>query len=935
MLAGEFTDLGALGIAGVEHSSVAWGDYDSDGDLDVLLTGSEGGVNPISKVYRNNGNNTFSDLSAGLTGVYFGAVAWGDVDNDSDLDILLTGFDGADRISRIYRNNGNSTFTDIHAALTGVYFSAVAWGDTDNDGDLDVLLTGHDGTNTPVAKVYRNNGNSTFTDLNIELPGVQVGAVAWGDADNDGDLDILLTGSSLGGRVARIYRNEGNGSFTDMNAGLTGVSRGAVAWGDADNDGDLDVLLSGDNGSAAITKIYRNNGNSSFTDVGAALTGVSYSSVAWGDTDNDGDLDILLSGNAVPNTPTTKVYRNDGGYAFTELTANLTGAKNSAAVWGDVDLDGDLDVLLTGQNALGARIAKVYRNNAASANTVPTAPTALTATAAPSGTSLTLSWTAATDNQTAAPGLSYNLRVGTTPGGSDVFSTMASIANGKRRIPDAGPIQGTNYSLTGLTPGETYYWSVQAIDPSRSGGAFAAEKSTSTVANTAPTIGGAVANQPVNDNATLAPFTAMTITDPDNQNMLAKVTILNGVVRGDFTSATTTGWTRAVVGNNIIYSRYYHPAPNIGATVQAAIRAFVFKPRANAIKPNTTERTDFTVFINDGLANTTDSNTRVVVTSVNDAPTFGNANTIVTVNDNATVNPFSTLTVSDPDTQEMLARITILNGAFRGDFTNAVSNGWTRSTLGNNISYVRHFSPGSNIGATVQAAYRALIFQPRNNAIQPGTTELTNFLVSTSDGVANPASSQGTYVVTTSINNSPAISGTVANQTMNDNATKAVFSGVTVSDPDAQDMLVRITIDNGVNRGDFTATSTAGWFRSVAGSDLHYARYFSRTTNIGAVVQAAVRALVFKPRNNVPIGTQETTSFQVFVNDGIQNVTNSTTSVITTGVALRQDTAIPFAPVFLDSDVATVVLPGIVKPRSATLGRLWKKGWSQGTSQES
>ena len=84
--------------------------------------------------------------------------------------------------------------------------------------------------------------------------------MAWGDYDNDGDLDILLTGDhGSGGRVAKVYRNDGGGTFTDIGAGLTGVYDSSVAWGDYDNDGDLDILLTGYSGSGKVAKVYRND----------------------------------------------------------------------------------------------------------------------------------------------------------------------------------------------------------------------------------------------------------------------------------------------------------------------------------------------------------------------------------------------------------------------------------------------------------------------------------------------------------------------------------------------------------------------------------------------------------------------------------------------------------------------------------------------------
>ena len=110
---------------------------------------------------------SFSWNSVGLSGGWIGSIAWGDFDNDDDLDILVTGFITSTQtsFSKIYRNNGNSTFTDINAGLIGSYLGSANWVDYDNDGDLDISLTGY-AVSTRIFKIYRNNGNSTFTDIN-------------------------------------------------------------------------------------------------------------------------------------------------------------------------------------------------------------------------------------------------------------------------------------------------------------------------------------------------------------------------------------------------------------------------------------------------------------------------------------------------------------------------------------------------------------------------------------------------------------------------------------------------------------------------------------------------------------------------------------------------------------------------------------------------
>jgi hypothetical protein len=356
-----FTDIGA-GLIGVSNGSAAWGDYDNDGDLDILLTGYGAGSR-VSKVYRNDGAGAFTDIDAGLTGVMHSSAAWGDYDNDGDLDILLTGDTGSARVSKVYRNDGDGAFTDIGAGLTGVGYSSVAWGDYDNDGDLDILLTGNSAGGR-VSKVYRNDGPSGFTDVAADLSAVGESSVAWGDRDNDGDLDILLTGHTGSSPVSIVYDNYGATSFSNIEAGLTQVDHGSVAWGDYDNDGDLDILLTGRSGHPCfigVSRVYRNEDGWEFTDVAAGLTGVENSSAAWGDYDNDGDLDILLTGMDDTFTRRADVYRNDGAGAFTDIGAALTGVQWGSAAWGDYDNDGDLDILLTGHDGTGG-VSKVYRN---------------------------------------------------------------------------------------------------------------------------------------------------------------------------------------------------------------------------------------------------------------------------------------------------------------------------------------------------------------------------------------------------------------------------------------------------------------------------------------------------------------------------------------------------------------------------------------------
>lgn len=414
------------------NSSVDLGDYDQDGDLDILISGCQEYNQTVLKtsVLDNSGSGNFiqrQDIV--LPGLNYSAVAWGDYDNDGNLDILISGFTGSKRITEIYQNCGNHVFTrQENIFLHGVSDGSLAWGDYDNDNDIDILLTGDDGTK-PISKIYRNNGNGTFTGLiNLSLPGVKKSAVAWADYNSDGYLDFVLTGHDGIEPVSLIFRNTGEGTFTQLTDNtLIGVYDSDVACGDYDADGDMDILLAGKTSDGNITSLYINIGDDKFVvQSDFEMSDLSGCSVAFGDSDNDGDLDIINNG---------KEYKID------EIN----------------------------------HIFKFFRNDQITyENEPPEAPCNLNSI---TDSGALLQWDMATDDHSAMESLTYNIMLDSVPGGISIVSPQSDLVSGFHYVAKMGNAQtGNSFRIESMKKG-TYYWRVQAIDNSFIGGPWSEEAS--------------------------------------------------------------------------------------------------------------------------------------------------------------------------------------------------------------------------------------------------------------------------------------------------------------------------------------------------------------------------------------------------------------------------------------------------------------------------
>lgn len=343
---------------------VVFFDFNNDGYLDIYLVNN----GQANKLYQNGNGTTFTEVGSTFGVNNNGAgrgCAIGDFDNDGLTDIVVGNFN---QTIILYKNNTTS-FTNVTTSagmnLPG-FGGAINWLDYNNDGRLDCYYT-NDGIPAHYNYLFRNDNLSSFTNVAYSsglVDSQSTLSAASADYDNDGDFDIFI-GAQTGSPTGILYRNNGNGTFTDVSSAsglITYLYTWGADWGDFDNDGDLDLYLSNSNGA---NQLWRNNGDGTFTEVGNTF-GVNDPSQSfscgWADYDNDGDLDLYVAN----GTGTDKLYRNDGNI-FTDVAAtvgtNDTRLSNSTS-WGDMNNDGFLDLYLSNNGTEN----RLYKNNAASTN---------------------------------------------------------------------------------------------------------------------------------------------------------------------------------------------------------------------------------------------------------------------------------------------------------------------------------------------------------------------------------------------------------------------------------------------------------------------------------------------------------------------------------------------------------------------------------------
>lgn len=364
----KFTDINTE-VKKVIHCGGSWMDHDDDGDLDWVLTGESMDKRHHQKsarFYRNvNRETIFQYFRTNLANVSYSATSTGDYDNDGDIDIVLTGKkSNGTAFTGLYRNNRSNGFTLIkNTGIKHLVRGDVAFKDFNRDGLLDVVICGKDNSDAYHTIVYKGNGKGKFRSMGSSMTGVIDGAVSWGDIDNDGDYDLLVTGQKANGQAHSALYEYYNNNFRKIPVAIPGRKKAAADWGDFDNDGDQDFIVTGENNQGKIHLfLLKNLGGGRFMNTSTNLEGTRSGSVDWGDYDHDGDIDILLTGEASDNRIISRIYRNDRNASFTDIEAGLVGVYFSDAEWGDYDNDGDLDLFLAGLNKNYQDDARIYRN---------------------------------------------------------------------------------------------------------------------------------------------------------------------------------------------------------------------------------------------------------------------------------------------------------------------------------------------------------------------------------------------------------------------------------------------------------------------------------------------------------------------------------------------------------------------------------------------
>ena len=358
----------------------SWGDVNNDYYPDLFVPDAYS--DKTNLLFINNGDGSFSTVISGPVVSDISTSSggcFGDFNNDGYLDLFVQNYFGNN--NHFYLNQGNGIFSKVTSGIIvsdGGYSFNSSVVDFNNDGNLDVFVdngafTGTGGNNF----LYQGNGDGTFNKIiygEIVNDGEQSLSSGWCDYDEDGDMDLFVANGGTFNYIGIdnfLYKNNNDSTFTRITEGIVvndlGNSAG-VSWGDYDNDGDFDLFVA--NWGGENNFLYQNNGDASFTKIttGVIVNDGGHSVAgAWGDADNDGDLDLFVTNDYNENNC---FYENNGNGSFTKLFEGSfvnDGGRSNGATWVDYNMDGFLDLFVpNGQQPSQSNF--LYRNNGSSAN---------------------------------------------------------------------------------------------------------------------------------------------------------------------------------------------------------------------------------------------------------------------------------------------------------------------------------------------------------------------------------------------------------------------------------------------------------------------------------------------------------------------------------------------------------------------------------------
>ena len=506
-------------INGIQWPVLKLGDLDNDNDLD-LIYGSQENWSGI-KVYKFDGKRMQLDNNSGINVSNVSDAEIGDVNGDGYSDVLINSFAGNNSGNlRMYIAQVQDSIVTGYNNINidaGLYKAKGKIIDLNNDGQSEVVIVGLTSSNTTSGKpkfyIYEYNDNNSFEkiDLTDQIESLKNSSFDLGDVDNDQDIDFVITGfDENNGLKSYLYMNTtvlgGEHTLEKTDHDFAATRDGTLDLIDYDSDGDLDIVISGTGRTGDIFEIYANKLDENNTDwprLNIELPGMRNGKIDLGDFDGDGYADLLYSGVQTGKGKITELREyvpssNDYRVSLFDVSDII----DAEVEFGDIDGDDDLDFVLSGTNkndenehifrgylnvrnesanfAFGAEEHKddlmlsraptsqpVSQSSSSKfkVNRPPTKPLVNEAIilddvqTVDGNVSVEFSWNSSTDDWTSETGLTYSLRIGTSPGSDNIMSS-GSNKSGKRKVPEKGNAEHNLKWKVSLKPG-TYYWSVQ------------------------------------------------------------------------------------------------------------------------------------------------------------------------------------------------------------------------------------------------------------------------------------------------------------------------------------------------------------------------------------------------------------------------------------------------------------------------------------------